>query len=824
MSKYQTAFALAFFILGSTLLCQPAWAQGPEEVTNYSISIAEQPLGAALNDLSRQTNTVIIVDASLVEGKRALLVSGSMSVDDAVNQMLRNSGLQARRLQSGTILVSNSEDTVESFGRNDDSTSNAIVDNVKADESAMNEVIITAIRSNKPASAIPQTITLIQQADLRTQLQLAPNLSGVLEKLVPSYGPNRQKLTSGGESFRGRKALILVDGIPQSNPLRDGGRSGFTIDPEAIERIEVIHGSNAVLGLGATGGIVNYVTKSVNPDGDLHQSASIKSSTSSQFEGNGVGYRAYYSVGQKRDQLDFMVSGAFEHRPIQYDGQGKAIGVETTSGDTADSDTVNLFAKFGYDFGGNQRVELMLNKFKIKQSGEWISSGGNLELGEPSIAIRGEIRGDAPENDVMMGALSYTNQDIWNGSLSITGYYQDFDAVFGGGTFGSFQDPALAPIGTLLDQTKISSDKKGLRTTYVQADVLDTGIDVTTGFDYIEDETLQALIQTGRNRVPLIKYKGLAPFVQLDMRFFDRLAFSTGARYENADLDIPDFSTNAGATRRLPSTDPRYYTRTAVAGGSPSFSELIYNIGAIFDINDSFSIFSSFSQGFTIPDVGRAIRDLNTPGIEIDRFLDIEPVLVDSTELGFSFGDEQWDLRVNYYWSESDLGARLVANLDDQGSVRTQRQRVEIEGLEFVADFAVTDRFNIGTIYSSASGKSDTDSDGRVDTKLDALNISPDKFLAYINAALLDNINIRLQALHYFDEDFDDSNTRGDFTGYTLVDLNILYHSNFGDFNLAIENILDETYLSLFSQSFAPDTRQFRGRGRTLSVGYTINF
>ncbi len=44
----------------------------------------------------------------------------------------------------------------------------------------------------------------------------------------------------------------MVDGIPQSTPLRNGGRDMRTIDPSAIERIEVIKGATAIYGNGQT--------------------------------------------------------------------------------------------------------------------------------------------------------------------------------------------------------------------------------------------------------------------------------------------------------------------------------------------------------------------------------------------------------------------------------------------------------------------------------------------------------------------------------------------------------------------------------------------
>src|SRR3546814_9143823 len=85
---------------------------------------------------------------------------------------------------------------------------------------------------------------------------------------IPSFAPGRQKMTSTGESLRGRTPLYMVDGIPQSTPLRDGKRSGFTVDPAFVERVEVIYGANAIQGVGATGGVINYVTTTAPENGD----------------------------------------------------------------------------------------------------------------------------------------------------------------------------------------------------------------------------------------------------------------------------------------------------------------------------------------------------------------------------------------------------------------------------------------------------------------------------------------------------------------------------------------------------------------------------
>src|SRR5688572_3792165 len=155
------------------------------------------------------------------------------------------------------------------------------------DATDIDRVTVSASTSRVPDSeaALPNTITVIDQAQLQQQLALTQDISQVLANLIPSFAPSRQKLTNSGETLRGRKPLYLVDGVPQSTPLRDGGRDGHTIDPSMIERIEVIHGANALQGLGASGGIINIITKRApRRDGETFQDINIAASTAPPHE------------------------------------------------------------------------------------------------------------------------------------------------------------------------------------------------------------------------------------------------------------------------------------------------------------------------------------------------------------------------------------------------------------------------------------------------------------------------------------------------------------------------------------------------------------
>ena len=88
------------------------------------------------------------------------------------------------------------------------------------------EIVVTATRTTLPASALPNTIQVIDDAAVSLQSQLSGSTVEIVSTLVPSFSPTREKLSGAGESLRGRSPLFLIDGVPQSNPLRDGSRDG----------------------------------------------------------------------------------------------------------------------------------------------------------------------------------------------------------------------------------------------------------------------------------------------------------------------------------------------------------------------------------------------------------------------------------------------------------------------------------------------------------------------------------------------------------------------------------------------------------------------
>ena len=122
-------------------------------------------------------------------------------------------------------------------------------------------VIVTGSRTPKAIDKIPGAITVVTPAEVQRSLLLTEDPTQVLAKTVPGYSEASQTLNTLGETMRGRTALYLFDGIPQSTPLRDGSRNSAFTDMSVVERIEVIGGASASEGIGAAGGVINYISQ-----------------------------------------------------------------------------------------------------------------------------------------------------------------------------------------------------------------------------------------------------------------------------------------------------------------------------------------------------------------------------------------------------------------------------------------------------------------------------------------------------------------------------------------------------------------------------------
>ncbi|MBY0344526.1 MAG: TonB-dependent receptor, partial [Sphingomonadales bacterium] len=624
---------------------------------------------------------------------------------------------------------------------------------VEDDATSAEPIIVTAARTALPVTALPLTAEVIDRETLERQLQISGSVVDAVAALTPSFSPARQKLTGQGETLRGRSPLFAIDGIPQTAPLRDGSRDGFTIDPFFIDRVELILGSNALQGIGGTGGVINQVTVSAPAEDGWSARTILQGTAESGFRNDGFGGKAGALLANRSGAFDVVVGAAYERRGVFRDGEQRRIAPDGTQGDLMDSDSLSFFAKAGVELGGGVRIEAMGQRFHLQGDGDLVPVNGNRLTGLPSTAIAGVVPGDAPENLAESLALTLTADDLAGGALRVRGFWNRTADIYGGGTFADFQDPAIAPVGTLFDQSQNISRKWGINASWERGF---GPLNIVAGVDLLNDHTVQVLAQTGRAWVPPTDYRSIAPFTQANLALWDgKVRLAGGVRWENVEITIDDYQTLW------------FYGPQAVGGGSPSFDRVLPNGGIVIEPSPGIRAYASYAQGYTVPDVGRITRAIRTPNVDLDRFLDIAPVVADNREIGFEVNRGPIEARATYYWSDSDEGQLLVLVGD---VFEVQRQRIEIEGLELnLVTQTPVPGLKIGVGYAHLNGRVDTNGDGIVNADLDGANIGPDRLnlsADYTNGP----VNLRLQSRTHFERRFDGGDPRNDFAGYHLLD------------------------------------------------------
>jgi len=704
-------------------------------------------------------------------------------------------------------LSANAADTAESASANTASGS----------EARDSDIVVTAARSVLPVNALPLTVDVISKADLDQQVAIAGSVTDAVANMTPSFSPTRQKLSGAGETLRGRSPLYAINGIPQSTPLRDGSRDGFTIDAFFVDRVELIYGSNALQGIGGTGGIVNQVTVGAPREDGFSGRTLLQASTGDDFGGEGIGWKTAGLVQFKQGRFDATVGAAYEKRGVFRDADGRRIGINLTQGETQDTRSLSLFGRFGYALGETARVDLIASRFELKGDGDFVAIAGDRDAGLPTSAEKGAPPGIPARNLTESLALSVTDSALWGGNFVSQLFWNRSRDTFGGelNPVATFQDASIAPVGTLFDQSQNRSRKLGGKVSYERTVPGFEALSAIVGFDALWDRTEQRLIATDRTWVPPTEFRSFAPFGQLNLSLFDKaLRLAGGVRHEDVRIAIDDYTTLATANR------------VTVSGGKPRFADTLLNGGIILEPFRGIRAYASYAEGYTVPDIGRITRAVNRPGVDIDAFLDINPIISNNREIGLEVKRGPIDATATYFWSSSDNGQLLVARPD--GIFDVQRQKVKIEGVELNLTVQTPiDGLKASIGYAHLTGRYDSDGDTRIDSDLDGANISPDRLnlaASYVRGAL----SARVQTQVYFSRTFTGPkrDARNDFGGYVLTDASLRYQTKIGGLSLSVQNLFDRQYITYASDTQRPtdNTFYFAGRGRTFTLGWDYRF
>ncbi|KMQ70014.1 TonB-dependent receptor [Chryseobacterium sp. FH2] len=645
------------------------------------------------------------------------------------------------------------------------------------------EVVLTASRKKENIKEIPSSITIVGEKQVQSQLTVNSDITSILQYTVPSLATSSGQTSNTGQTLRGRQVLVLIDGIPQSTPLRNGARDLRVIDPTVIERIEVIKGASSIYGNGADGGIINYITRKNKSDKKI--SGITQVGITGQPYGGTLGYRASQLLsGNFAKKFDYVASFAYERTGYMKDADGTYLSPTYS---TSKMDNYNGMLKLGYNINDNQRIEASYIGYASKSD---LNLG--LKTGKYGVTPTiGEGLGQGLETTPQGTPrnhnykLSYDNKNLWNRTaLNINLYYQDFRTVYG------YSDTFLNG-----GQSNVISKKGGARVN------LDTQLwnaqnsqaEIIYGLDVLNDQTVQKL-EDGRYWTPDMNMTNIAPFALVKIDLLKKLTIKGGLRYENMKVKVGDFNTLSTIK-----SDGTFTQSIFVKGGNLKYNAFVGNIGVRYNIENYINLFGSFSQAYSINELGRILR---TSTSETIQNLETKPIIVNNYEFGATGQITKWvNYEITSYVSTSKLGATFIQSPDR--ALTIQRAPEIVYGVEGFLHFTPVRWINFGGSYSWMEGITSLKDDGDYSTKINNSRISAPKVLAYVQVRPTQALSIGLDMLHAFEQNRFQPNTKtglyvygeGRAPEYTVFNFKSSYDVNKNwKVSLGIENVFNKTY------------------------------
>lgn len=232
----------------SMALAQDASQQ--QSAALFDFNLPAKPLPQALNDFSRLTGLSVVYTDEAPFGLQATAVNGRMSADQALQQLLADSGFNGRRIDANTFAL---EPQPSGDALNLGATS--ITSQMHNETSYQPPAVSSVMRGTGSTMEAPQTINVVAAQVLRDQ---APrNLDDALNNISGITQGNTLGSTQDSVMKRGfgdnRDGSIMRDGMP----IVQGRALNAT-----AQRVEVLKGPASLLyGIQDPGGVVNVVSK-----------------------------------------------------------------------------------------------------------------------------------------------------------------------------------------------------------------------------------------------------------------------------------------------------------------------------------------------------------------------------------------------------------------------------------------------------------------------------------------------------------------------------------------------------------------------------------
>ncbi len=261
------------------------------EITTVHLNLPSQSLEQSLRSIGKTTELNILIDRKLVAGVEASAVSGELSLDQAMSQLLRGTGLTYQFVSPNTVVLAarraNSTSTdavpttatlVRAFDESPlqlaavtaEETKDTSAIRSKSEEKEIEQIIVFAEKRDENLQKVPLSINVVTGDELESQ-----NLTDFteLQRMVPGFEAQETIQTDATIDIRGIKNVNSFFAI---EPVVDTYWNGMSMTTTSafgslydVEQIEFLRGPQGALqGRPAPGGAVLIATRRPRMDGD----------------------------------------------------------------------------------------------------------------------------------------------------------------------------------------------------------------------------------------------------------------------------------------------------------------------------------------------------------------------------------------------------------------------------------------------------------------------------------------------------------------------------------------------------------------------------
>lgn len=413
----------------------------------FDLNIAAQSMDKALIQLAENAGVQIIFSANKVENKQSSAVQGKNTLEQALNLLLKNSGL-FYETKDNLVLIKEIAKTslLSQEQENSQVENNNSEDNLEKDNQivVLGKRVVTRNRTNKVQPELVYDAAYFERFEPLTLNDMLKRVPGVFFNTLfnlpdNSIGSELSNASSELPSFRNlgsQFSQILINGRQPSGVDFGGGKNFLaTLPAESIKEIRVVRSPSAEIDSSGVGLTLNVILK----DGERYTSNTWRIGAAS-FDGDIDGVGSVNLAGST-DRFDYNLGLTYQDRrksgeSILDSNTTISLGSNTTSSTVQSNELstdTNWLASLGFSLGedGYLKIEgrYFLTDVDASTETNSLSSGFFVDLGiTPASGFSATDSELTTENYGLTATYEYYMESLtWNSVVSFD--KTDFSSV-----------------------------------------------------------------------------------------------------------------------------------------------------------------------------------------------------------------------------------------------------------------------------------------------------------------------------------------------------------------------------------------------------------